>query len=307
MRSRLELWNYEDGTRVASWQIREEGSLCDVKFIPQTDWIVITSGSDEALVYDVQTSGSDALFYEVQGSNLHLIKRMMVEYPSLDEQYNSPAVQIAVHSSLPYILTSFGRLVVLWDWAEDWETITFKGRNKDGPCATAVAFHPTDSNICSNLVVALRDQGKFFVLKIVTKGENKGSKEGMQMASVSAKRSRTATVTPITTAVDEPASVSKKTVVEVKAEADCDSPEWEKRIQQVMSDLELKHMEAVKELREEHSERVQKLEVRHLKAEKRVHKLEDQVRNLRAEREQWQREEGSHSGRSGSARLRGYL
>ncbi|GBG70779.1 hypothetical protein CBR_g8077 [Chara braunii] len=191
------------------------------------------------------------------------------------------------HPHLPYILgASCDGHIRVWDESNYRLVASYRGMMQlelrgMTPCKD------------SNHVLLFDREGLFLVLNIamsgvnnggkVSEGGNKGGIETMQTTLVSAKRPRTPT--PIAD-TDEPASVSNKRLVEMKDKADCDSPDWEKTTQKMVSDLELKWMKALNELREQHAQRVEKLEydVRILNAEKRVQKLEDELRYLKAEK-----------------------
>ncbi|GBG81023.1 hypothetical protein CBR_g31579 [Chara braunii] len=128
----------------------------------------------------------------------------------------------------------------------------------------------------SNDVIAFGFRGQFSVLKVVVaaKGGSEESEEKMQGKSFSAKRLRAHTLNNDN--VDGPALVSRKLVAEMDDEAMSNKPKWEKRIQQVAADLELKFMKALDALREEHR-------VKESKQEERVQELEGDVRQLKAE------------------------
>ncbi|GBG81574.1 hypothetical protein CBR_g32566 [Chara braunii] len=143
----LEVWRYVNGTRVASWLVPDGRRIFGAKFIPSNNWIV------------GRRRRSGFVIYKIQGSNLcplivlrHALRR------------RCGLLQFAVHPRLPYILTSFDELAVLWEWKwnwycecnlyrREWASITFErtsnrfeSRKKDKRIH-ALAFHPTDPNI----------------------------------------------------------------------------------------------------------------------------------------------------------------
>ncbi|GBG70780.1 hypothetical protein CBR_g8078 [Chara braunii] len=120
----LEVWNYEDGTRVTSWMLPSLHDFIAAKFIAQKNWIA-TWRCERACVY------------ETQASNLHCIKAL--EHPGSGYLW-----EIAAHPTLPYILVSAAKFVVLWNWQKNWDKVTFEGH---ADRVQALTFHPTDSNI----------------------------------------------------------------------------------------------------------------------------------------------------------------
>ncbi|GBG82965.1 hypothetical protein CBR_g36491 [Chara braunii] len=308
----LEVWNYEDGTRVASVKIADHPDVIVAKFIPQKNWIA--TKYFESLVV-----------YEIQAPDLHCVTTF--ELPA-----GEPLPwEVGEHPSVCYMLTGAEDVVVLWNGDKEWEQITF-GRKKREEQKVDRSGRDFDRGrrhlaLCknSNGVVVLNKRGKLLLLKIVRKGRNKEfqSKANIQTAAVFAERPQTqmppinepppppsdepppavskkrvvgkmedktccgkpereTEIPPVDdepaapaskkrvvvnmedkTCCDEsPAAASKKRVVGKMEENTCccGKPEWEKIIRQKMADMEMKCMKAVKELREEHAERVQKLE-----------------------------------------------
>ncbi|GBG86980.1 hypothetical protein CBR_g44434 [Chara braunii] len=123
----LQVWNYEQGTRVASWLINEGYDILTAKFVVQKDWIVVRSFKS-FFVYEI-----------LPGSGPGLRCVSVMEAPR-----GSYVHRLAVHLTLSYLLTSFEEVVVLWDWDRNWEKITFEGHSK---MVNVVKFHPSDPRI----------------------------------------------------------------------------------------------------------------------------------------------------------------
>ncbi|GBG70822.1 hypothetical protein CBR_g8122 [Chara braunii] len=124
--SLLQVWNYEDGTQVASGEVQER--VGEAKFLMQRDWFVVQDYSRRR--FDI---------YEMKSSNWQHVTRVE-QSPDSASVYGS----MAVHESLPYILTSNGSAVILLHWRQNWEEIQL-GHHCEG--VTAVAFHPIESGI----------------------------------------------------------------------------------------------------------------------------------------------------------------
>ncbi|GBG90563.1 hypothetical protein CBR_g50906 [Chara braunii] len=84
----VHVWNYEDGTRVASWVIPDVTNADGVAFIAQKDWILVRRWKRFEVC-------------ETQGSNLRCIKVLTTES---DDKLS---FQMAIHPTLPCLLASF--------------------------------------------------------------------------------------------------------------------------------------------------------------------------------------------------------
>ncbi|GBG70827.1 hypothetical protein CBR_g8127 [Chara braunii] len=124
----IQVWNYEDGTQVASGEVQE--AVGDAKFLMQRDcqWIVVQNYSRRR--FDI---------YELKSSNWQHITRVE-QSPASKLVYGS----MAVRESLPYILTFNEYDVILLDWRESRDEIKLMHHRGK---VTAVAFHPIESGI----------------------------------------------------------------------------------------------------------------------------------------------------------------
>ncbi|GBG70765.1 hypothetical protein CBR_g8063 [Chara braunii] len=146
----FQVWNYEDGTRVGSWQVPEfEGHYRkEARFVAQKEWIVVL-GKFDFIVYETK--------------RWNLVRVKVLEGPNTWGCRQSGR-RLAVHRSATCILTSFSDgSMALWDWDREWKKITFQERGSDH-----VAFHPTNANIfasASGQKIKLWDVKKQSVLK----------------------------------------------------------------------------------------------------------------------------------------------
>ncbi|GBG83608.1 hypothetical protein CBR_g37412 [Chara braunii] len=127
----LQVWNYEDGTRVASWQIPARDYLLPqaAKFIAQKDWIIVR-GTYDFKVYEFKPRR------KLQDCHVEALRTPRKDSMSA----------LAVHHSATYVLTAFyDGSIMLWDWSsERGDITTLKGHSK---CVNCLAFHPTDLSV----------------------------------------------------------------------------------------------------------------------------------------------------------------
>ena len=99
-----------------------------IKFIERKQWFIVGSKSGTIYVYNYKP--------EVQKITSFRVKKYFLGIDSL-----------AVHPTQPYVLSSCGGYIQLWDWDKNWEcTKTFKKIS----CLTnelELAFNPKDTNI----------------------------------------------------------------------------------------------------------------------------------------------------------------
>ncbi|GBG76055.1 hypothetical protein CBR_g21295 [Chara braunii] len=104
----VQVWNYEDGTRLASWLVPDCSQIPTVKFIPQEGWIL------------VQRDNKGFEVFEFRGWKLRLVK-------SIDGGGYVSSEQVAVHPALSYLLTVCNKKrVVVWDWGREWKATDFE-------------------------------------------------------------------------------------------------------------------------------------------------------------------------------------
>ncbi|GBG82108.1 hypothetical protein CBR_g34389 [Chara braunii] len=125
----LQVWNYDDGTQVALWELPVAQGALEAQFITQNNWIVVKEFNSLAI-------------YDKQGSKLQRIKALMGK---TDESY---PLSMAVHPTLPYLMAGFGDdNFFLWYWGEGWEKsekVVLRGHSG---CVRQVVFHPIESHI----------------------------------------------------------------------------------------------------------------------------------------------------------------
>ncbi|GBG91807.1 hypothetical protein CBR_g53696 [Chara braunii] len=134
----VQVWNYEDGTRVFSWNVpNTRQDVKRAKFVAQKNWIVVKRYKDSPRLSCLQV-------YGIQALNLRHIKTL--DAPDKKMIYN-----FAIHHVLPYLVASFegeDRNISLWDWDRGWEEVAFEGHSDD---VHDVKFHPTESLICASV------------------------------------------------------------------------------------------------------------------------------------------------------------
>ncbi|GBG70363.1 hypothetical protein CBR_g6491 [Chara braunii] len=147
--SSLEVWNHEDGTRIAKWKVNKYGNLVSGRFFPKDDWILVMC-EQSWVVYQ----------YEAIGSNF--------SKAFLDKGDSSLLVDIAVHPFLPYLLMCanhrYDNVKLLnWEFTPP-KTLSLDYTVLAGHVSGArmAAFHPQKSHIFASLSVA----GEIMVWKI---------------------------------------------------------------------------------------------------------------------------------------------
>ncbi|GBG70828.1 hypothetical protein CBR_g8128 [Chara braunii] len=125
----VQVWNYEDGTQVASGEVWE--AVGKAKFLMQRDWIVVQDSFRRHFA-----------IYEMKASKWQHIKRVE-QSPDYVNAYGS----MVVHESLPCVLTYSGSDLILLDSRQNWDEMKL-GYHHGG--VTAVAFHPIELGIVAS-------------------------------------------------------------------------------------------------------------------------------------------------------------
>ncbi|GBG82979.1 hypothetical protein CBR_g36505 [Chara braunii] len=140
----LHIHDYETGKAISLWRIPKEYDVQGAKFIVQKNWIVLRHATG-FLVCPVDGL-NPPLHHSCCGAREPPFDKLQAaDLPSLpiikEEKMCTP--RIAVHQSLPYLLSGSGH-IVLWDWDRNWEKTSFKGHSRS---VTDVIFHPADPRV----------------------------------------------------------------------------------------------------------------------------------------------------------------
>ncbi|GBG73151.1 hypothetical protein CBR_g12869 [Chara braunii] len=136
----VQIWNYENRTLVAFWRVRKGHDAREAKFIAQKDWIVVRH-SQGFVVYEIDASDLPRI---TAGTESY--EREALDFPIVAAQDTPFVNKMAVHHSLPYILTGCAS-ISLWNWEREWELTTFRGHTQP---VTDVTCHPTDSFVLAS-------------------------------------------------------------------------------------------------------------------------------------------------------------
>jgi len=118
----IHMWNYDTQKFICSVQTGDGVTVSVVKFIGRKRWFIAGTVNGFIYVYTYEA--------EVQ------------KITSFDGAGNGDGINaLAVHPTKPYVLSSSGEYIRLWDWDENWTCIQLF-ENQSQP-----TFNPNDTNI----------------------------------------------------------------------------------------------------------------------------------------------------------------